>query len=34
MSKIKIKTFENDKEFIKSFKGQTNKEIEERLKKT
>ena len=32
MSKIKIKTFENDKEFIKSFKGQTNKEIEERLK--
>lgn len=32
MSKIKIKTFENDKEFIKSFKGQSNKEIEERLK--
>ena len=32
MSKIKIKTFENDKEFINSFKGQTNKEIEERLK--
>ena len=32
MSKIKIKTFENDKEFIKSFKEQSNKEIEERLK--
>lgn len=32
MSKIKIKTFENNKEFIKSFKGQSNKEIEERLK--
>ena len=32
MNKIKIKTFENDKEFINSFKGQTNKEIEERLK--
>lgn len=32
MSKIKIKAFENDKEFIKSFKEQTNKEIEERLK--
>ena len=32
MSKIKIKAFENDKEFIKSFKGQSNKEIEERLK--
>ena len=32
MSKIKIKTFENDKEFIKSFTEQSNKEIEERLK--
>lgn len=32
MSKVKIKTFENDKEFINSFKGQSNKEIEERLK--
>lgn len=32
MNKIKIKTFENDKEFIKSFKEQSNKEIEERLK--
>ena len=32
MSKIKIKTFENNKEFIKSFKEQSNKEIEKRLK--
>ena len=31
--KNKVRIYENDKEFVNSFKGQSDKEIENRLKK-